>query len=362
MLRDACDPMQEAEREYGKELQILLLSGARSRRPSFHVKSTKRSQKIGDEARILRIATSILEQKSEIPRKEAEYLVRREMFSWEREERARSGAPPASCSGVQPDCASQDPNYRTYGGVCNNLGEAGDPDAIYWGSAEIYYRRINNSNSYDDGVSIPRGSGDRLSMLPNPRALSSLLHEDEDLPAPTATHMIMQWGQFLDHDITLTPNGALPCCELDPLPVECFPIVIPSDDPFYSRLTVPQTCMNFQRSAPYCAGVFMKEHNRLADELKALNPAWDDERLFQEARKIVGAEMQNIHYGEFLLEAFGSSSYMEDYGLEVNYPSTYDPSLDPSHTNIFATSAYRQESAPLAPSRRPPKWGSYPKT
>ncbi|CAG0904376.1 unnamed protein product [Darwinula stevensoni] len=114
MLRDACDPMQEAEREYGKELQILLLSGARSRRPSFHVKSTKRSQKIGDEARILRIATSILEQKSEIPRKEAEYLVRREMFSWEREERARSGAPPASCSGVQPDCASRDPNYRTY--------------------------------------------------------------------------------------------------------------------------------------------------------------------------------------------------------------------------------------------------------
>ncbi|CAG0902879.1 unnamed protein product [Darwinula stevensoni] len=415
------ESIEDAEMEYGKEMEALMLAGARSERPSFRAKTTPEAREIGKMARILRIATSKLAEKLEIPRKEAEYLVRREMYPWEKEERARSGAPPACCSGVQPDCASQDPRYRTYDGVCNNLADSCgcDSDAIYWGSAETYYRRINNGNSYDDGLGIPRGSGGSFT-LPNPREVSNRLHGDADEPTGMVTHMVMQWGQFLDHDIGLTPNGDLKCCELDPSPEECFPIEIPHDDPFYSQLTVPQTCMSFQRSIPYCGGevreqinmitafidgssiygsseslamklrshqdgklvtnandpgllptsdqiledgsdaflsgdirvmenpglqslhtLFMREHNRLAEELKALNPAWDDERLFQEARKIIGAEMQNIHYGEFLPEVFGSSSYMEDYGLGCTCPSTYDPNLDPSLYNIFTSAAYR---------------------
>jgi hypothetical protein len=62
--------------------------------------------------------------------------------------------------------------------------------------------------------------------------------------------------------------------------------------------------------------IFMREHNRVADGLLSMNPTWEDERIYQEARKIVTAEYQHIAYNEFLPRILGHTA-MNLYGLTL---------------------------------------------
>ena len=60
--------------------------------------------------------------------------------------------------------------------------------------------------------------------------------------------------------------------------------------------------------------LFLREHNRVARALKVLNPGFDDERLFQESRRIVNAEYQHIIYNEFLPIMIGKT-FLDNFGL-----------------------------------------------
>ncbi|XP_043967724.1 eosinophil peroxidase-like [Gambusia affinis] len=83
--------------------------------------------------------------------------------------------------------------------------------------------------------------------------------------------------------------------------------------------------------------LMMREHNRLARALAQLNPTWNGERLYQEARKIMGGYMQVITYRDYLLHIVGPEAISKKLST---YPG-YDEKIDPSIANVFATAAYR---------------------
>ncbi|XP_030215181.1 eosinophil peroxidase [Gadus morhua] len=83
--------------------------------------------------------------------------------------------------------------------------------------------------------------------------------------------------------------------------------------------------------------LLMREHNRLARALAKLNPHWSGERLYQEARKIMGGYFQVITFRDYLRHIVGPSVIAKRLST---YPG-YSEAVDPSISNVFATAAYR---------------------
>ncbi|KAL0881413.1 hypothetical protein ABMA27_001279 [Loxostege sticticalis] len=88
--------------------------------------------------------------------------------------------------------------------------------------------------------------------------------------------------------------------------------------------------------------LFLREHNRVADILSTLNPLWTDEKLYQEARRIVIAEIQHITYQEWLPLNFGET-YLRYYRIipSTLYSNDYNEDVNPGVINSFSSAAFR---------------------
>ena len=344
----------------------------------------------------------------------------------------------------EPDCTfALFYNFRTIDGTCNNF------EFPLFGAANTNFRRLI-PGQYEDGISSPRGDlQNRFTVVfpisgfspPNPSArfISDTVILDKQADETPFTHILMQWGQFLDHDLDLSPEIEEECEECIFTEV-CDPIrVSPHDEEFGNGTLNNGNCLPFRRSLPSCPTdtpgsfspreqlnaitsfidgsmvygsteevgdalrefkggllrvgpnfpanqpslpvideetaefiacpdrddcflcgdarcneqisltmmhtIWVREHNRCAKELAGINPFWDDERLYQECRRIVGALIQKITYRDYLPKVFG----VENYDFFVGPYPGYLPDVDPSVPNAFATAAYRYGHSLIRP-------------
>ena len=327
--------------------------------------------------------------------------------------------------------------FRTIDGTCNNLKKP------LLGASGTAFKRLVPP-VYEDGINSLRGTLQAQAKLfqnntltriapfvppsPSVRLISETVILNVTQDEIPFTHILMQWGQFLDHDLDLGPELEEECegCKFTEI---CQPIKVPDLDRSFGIGTKNNgNCLPFRRSVPvfeiekpftfnpeeqlndltsfidgsmiygsrleqslpiraFTGGLLLegirfpkkqpalpidtkmlvqcpnrmdcflcgevrcneqfsltimhtlwfREHNRCARELAKINPFWGDEKLYQTCRKIVGGLIQKITYQDYLPKVLG----YKNYDIFIGPFRGYNPEVDPSIPNSFATAAYR---------------------
>ena len=142
-------------------------------------------------------------------------------------------------------------SFRSIDGTCNNLR-----NPTFGARGTVFPRFL--PALYENSVDAPRGR--RQSQVGNPftppnpsaRYASQNLLPDKKMFEPSFTDLIWQWGQFIDHDITLSPETEVECedCKFTG---SCEPIRVAKWDPAFGIKTQNRgNCMRFRRSLPAC--------------------------------------------------------------------------------------------------------------
>ncbi len=266
--------------------------------------------------------------------------------------------------------------FRSIDGSGNNLSD------LSQNSTGDSFSRIGPANFSDGQRSL-------VTNLPNARTVSNLVvaatTEEAETPNDRGlSGMMYAWGQFIDHDINLIksdginkisiqiPNGdpsisgsiSLTRTKVDPLTGLAInnvtgwidgSMVYGSDAVTAASLRNAEGYMltSAGNNLPIANGAFLagdiraqenpdltalqtlfvREHNRQVDLLKAAHPEWSGDQLYNQARAIVGAEIAHITYGEFLPSLLGRGAIGRYEG--------YDPTVNTSMNEEFAGAAFR---------------------
>jgi peroxidase len=93
--------------------------------------------------------------------------------------------------------------------------------------------------------------------------------------------------------------------------------------------------------------MYLRFHNVVAPQLKALNPKWDDERIYQETRRVVTACYQN-HAIDWLRVFAGKEETKRFRPVGNNYVGSYNENIDASSTAEFSHAVFRVYHSNLA--------------
>jgi len=266
-------------------------------------------------------------------------------------------------------------------------GVGSNPDNPEFGAVGQTLLRLADA-SFDDGIGDLADDG-----RPNPREISNAVSQQTDSEPNElgASGFLYAWGQFVDHDIDLTPAGDL---ETAPIPVpDDDPVFAPGSEIAFSRAepvdgtgeTTPREFSNvitgfLDGSMVYgtnaetaqslrgeggklligedgllpetengiLAGdvraaenlpltslhtLFVHEHNRWVDILAEQDRSLDGDALYAAARSRVEAEIQAITFNEFLPVLVGEDAIPAYTG--------HDPSVNPGISVEFSTAVYR---------------------
>jgi peroxidase len=265
--------------------------------------------------------------------------------------------------------------FRTFDGTDDN------PTQPNWNAANSDETRIASAN-------FLAGSADTPIDGPNAREISNVVASgpDAELTDPTGLSAMMYvWGQFIDHDLdrnpvgdahidipipsgdhTFTNGGVISLTRgiTDPTNGDAInavtgwmdaSMIYGSDMETAASLRLPDGHLQTSPdgylpivNGAYAAGdvrvsenpdltamttLFVREHNYQVDTLAQQHPDWTGDQLYQMARAIVTAEIQNITFSEFLPHLLGTNTIPAYQG--------YDPTVDPRITEEFSTAAFR---------------------
>jgi hypothetical protein len=208
--------------------------------------------------------------------------------------------------------------HRTIDGVGNN------PDHPTWGSVDIELLRLMTID-YADGVGEPAGA-DR----PSARLISNVvIAQGVSVPnAAAATDHLWQWGQFLDHDIDLTPVGG---------PPEPFDIPVPTGDQFFDALGTGVQVIFLDRSFFRMVGGVRQQVNDITAFIDASNVYGSDAARAQELRTLDGTGRLETSDGGLLpfnVNGFPNAPTSDDpsYFLAGDFRANEQVALTAMHT------------------------------
>lgn len=242
------------------------------------------------------------------------------------------------------------PMFRALDEVRATDGTGNNVENPERGSAGQPLNRLT-APAYEDGIGEPSGV-DR----PGPRAVSNAVATQAESQPNSArvSDLFWQWGQFLDHDIDLTPV-------LDP--PEAFDVPVPLGDPFFDPFETGTQVIPLERSFFVLVEGVREQVNEITAFIDASNVYGSNDERARELRTLDGTGRLKTSAGDLLpfnVNGFPNAPVDDDptFFLAGDFRANEQVGLTALHTLFVREHNYWAERIATRSPRSAPRRGS----